>query len=358
MNRFFIPALYLIGLTLLARTNPAVMGRPFDWQCRTDFSLVNDSNVLESLDQPRSGQSVRLLLDLQVNPRFSQKQSLSLEYLGGIEGFQQFGNENRAIQHGTLLYHYLPLKSIAVGTLIQTRWRSFFQVTRGYHWTSGELFLRLYLPYGFRLKFHTSLSQINHARAAEFNYRSRDDGVMVSWSGSPRFQFFTRYYTELRKFDSAAYTLESSDIQDVVFLPKNENHEDLQWKFAAGLEWLSWLLIRLEVSFERQASNSYGYDFERPGFELMVVKTLPWHLALRGYMHYQNTDYLDDLTALVQIHPDTETEESRYLLLDLIRDLNQKTSIRFRAGWYQNESPFRDLYYEKYLFSIGISQSF
>jgi hypothetical protein len=359
MNRFFfIPALYFIGLTLLARGNPVVMGRPFDWQCRTDFSLVSDSNVLESLDQPRSGQSARLLLDVQAKPRFSQKQDLSLEYLGGIEGFQQFGDENRAIQHGTLLYRYQPLEYIAIGTLIQTRWRSFFQVTRGYHWTSAEIFLRFYLPYGFRLKFHTSLSQINHARAAEFNYQSRNDGVTVSWFGSPRFQIFTRYHTELRKFDSAAYTLESSDTDDVVFLPKNEKHEDLQWKFAAGLEWLNWLLIRLEISFERQASNSYGYDFERPGIELMIVKSLPWHLVLRGYMHYQNKDYLDDLTALVQIHPDTETEESRYLLCDLIRDLTQKTSIRIRAGWYQNESPLRDLYYEKYLLSIGISQSF
>ena len=358
MSRFFNLAIWIAGLILSGLEDPALTGRSFDWQCRTDFSLISDSNVLESIDQPRTDQSARLMLDMQAEPRLSRNQILTLQYLGGIEGFQQYGDENRAIQHGTLLYLYKPLKSIAIGTQIQARWRSFFQVTRGYRWSSAELFLRFYLPYGFRIKLHTSLSQINHARASEFNYRSRNDGVMVSWSGSPRFQIFSRYLTDLRKFRSPAYALESPVPQDVVFLPKNEKHEDLHWEFAAGLEWLSWLLLRLEIGFERQASNSYGYDFERPGFELMIVKSLPWHLVLRGYAHYQNKDYLDDLTSLVQIHPDTETEENRYLLFDLIRDLNQNTSIRFRVGRYQNESPLRDLYYEKTLFSFGISQSF
>ena len=65
MNRMINLVVYLlIGLSLAGRSNPAIIGRPFDWQGRTDISLVSDSNVLESLDQPRTDQSARLLVNL------------------------------------------------------------------------------------------------------------------------------------------------------------------------------------------------------------------------------------------------------------------------------------------------------
>jgi hypothetical protein len=38
--------------------------------------------------------------------------------------------------------------------------------------------------------------------------------------------------------------------------------------------------------------------------------------------------------------------------------LKRQTSFRIRIGYYRNESPFRDLYYDKWSFSAGVTKRF
>jgi len=338
-------------------------GQVLKWQGRLDLSLIQDNNVFETIDmfqadstKPQTDNSIRMGLHLNAAVIHANPHEIRIKYSGGIEGYHRFGIENRLIQHGSLIYAWKILNHITIGMDAQARGRIFFQVNRGYQWIKGEPFVFITLPLGFKIKGHFSLSKMGYNDSDLFNYKSRMDGVMLIWYGSPKFQTFIYYQTELMKFNRTAYGWDHPTPEGR-FLPKDERQSNLLRDVSVGTEWMHWLLCRIEVHYQWQVSNSYGYDYQRPWIELIAVKSLPHEWTFRAYGKYQKKKYTDSLEPF-QISPLIEIEENTHVLCDLIKDISDRHSLRFRIGWYLNESPFRNLYYEKTRISIGFSHDF
>lgn len=343
----------IFSMGLFFVLNNPLSSHPFDWQARLDLSFIHDSNVLESIYDQQSGNSARILVNMECTKHFTNHDQFHMVYRGGLEGYQALSPENRIIQHLSLIYAYKLTRHATIGLEPQVRWRTFFQSDRGYQWQKIDAFAQINLPWGFGIKVYTSLSKMD-ASGQHFDYNSRSDGFKIMWRKSNKLLLYTGYSSELMNNKEFAY----SYMTNYPFLyPEDNKQKNLLQETMFGIEWMGWVLCRLELCYQTQFSNSYGYDFKKPEAELILVKSLPSHLSFRAYGRYQLKDYLDDLTSLIQIHPDTETEQSRYLLCDLIKDLNKNQSMRLRVGWYQNESPFRNLYYKKTVISIGMSQS-
>ncbi|MBN2102789.1 hypothetical protein JW835_01975 [bacterium] len=338
-------------------------GQAFKWQGRFDISLVQDNNVFETTGSSqadslgsKTDNSVRMGVYLTTVVTSSKHHKFHISYNGGIEGYRRFNSENRIIQHGSFIYCWRAFKHIALGAEAHARDRLFFQTTRGYQWMKGALFTMITLPCGFRVRGYSSLSNMNYKGTDLFDFQSRTDGVKFIWQCSPGFQVFSNYQTELMKFNRPAYGWDYPTV-DGRFLPKDERQKNLIRNLSFGIEGMCWMLFRIEADYQWQFSNSYGYDYERPCIEFIAAKSLPWTLTLRAYAKYQNKKYADSLEPF-QISPYTENEENTRVLCDLIKDLAVGCSLRLRIGWYLNESPFRNLYYEKTLISIGFSRTF
>lgn len=330
--------------------------RSLQFQIRFDLSCIYDNNVLESISNPESGNSARILTNIQCSKDFINRAQLHLNYRGGLEGYRTLSTENRIIQHASLIYSHRLTRFMTIGLEPQARWRTFFQDDRGYSWQKLEAFAQISLPLGFLLRGMSSLSQMD-AEGRQFDYHSRADGFKIMWKASRKLLIYSGYSSELMNYRESALDVIIQEPNYIFFYPKDYKQKNLLMETTLGLEWLGLALVHLKINCQTQFSNSYGYDFDKPEVELIMVKSLPYHFSFRMYGRYQHKKYLDNLTPLMQIHPDTETEENHYLLCDIIKDLNENQSIRFRMGWYQNESPFRDLYYKKTIFSIGVSQT-
>ena len=124
------------------------------------------------------------------------------------------------------------------------------------------------------------------------------------------------------------------------------------------VEIYSGFLTRLSMGYQENRSNSYGYSFSCPRVKLLVVKEIVGSWILSGYGSLQQKKYTDSLDSTLQILPDTETEENSYIIFDLSKEISRKWGITFRTGWYINESPFRNRYYKKNLFSFGLTHRF
>jgi hypothetical protein len=123
-------------------------------------------------------------------------------------------------------------------------------------------------------------------------------------------------------------------------------------------EWYGWALLRIGISYRRNVSNSYGYAYEVPTIHVLGARALPWKLTVRIFVSLQWKTYTDPLQPFLQIRPDTEIEENNTMVLDLSRDFGRGWEIVLRSAWYQNESPFRNLFYKKRVIGIGLSKRF
>ena len=129
-------------------------------------------------------------------------------------------------------------------------------------------------------------------------------------------------------------------------------------EFATGLEIYQWIFAGIQLSYQKIQSNNYGYAYTCPRLRCILAKSFKWDLTVRFYWSLYLKDYSDDLKPILQVFPDSENEENSFTVVDLSKDLRNQLSVHVRLGWYQNESPFRDLYYQKQLLSMGLTKRF
>ncbi|MBN1782894.1 hypothetical protein JW948_17295 [bacterium] len=323
-----------------------------------DISLVQDNNVFEALDNSDSDQSGRFMLSVSGACLAKKMHRFDLNYSGGLEGYQHYTRENRTVHHGSLSYLIQPFRFGSLGASVQGRTKKFFRSDRGYEWMRAEWSALAFLPWGVSVRGYSSWTSMNHRLSGWFDFTSRADGVRVQCRIMPELKCIFQYHTELEQYDRIAYGLDSQAPNQYIYLPKLMPQKNLIREITTGVEWTRGLICRLNFTYTWQVSNSYGYDYEKPGIEGILVRTLPWSLTLRCYTRYQSKSYSEPVQSAMQINPDSETDENRQILCDLIRDLPENRSVRIRLGLYRNESPLRDLYYDKMIWSAGISQSF
>ena len=328
------------------------------WSTRLDASLVQDNNVFESIADPRSDVAGRLLADITGDGRLTPSVMFSFKYKGGLEAYTHHAEENRMIHDLLVRGAYGVHPRISLGLAVQGRSKTFFGAERGYAFYNGSPFIRHALSDRLRGSVFFVLSRLDYTEGQLFDYTQKGWGVGLEWTVTPRINWGIQYTRGTLDFSRQA--LDYEDIEETIFqwIDLGFRQKDHLQEVSTSLEIYFWALMRLGISYQDNASNSYGFSYRRPKIELLVAKSFPWSLTLRFYWTLLFKDYSDPLQPILQIFPDSENEENSFTLIDLSKDLKHAFSLRCRIGWYRNESPFRDLYYEKTILSCGIARRF
>jgi hypothetical protein len=253
----------------------------------------------------------------------------------------------------------IPIQTgLSSGVTFQGRNKTFFNAEGGYSFYQASPFFRWSLPYGLRGSLFYTISFLNYSRGLNYDYRYRGGGIRLGLALWSRLTWDLRWTLGSLRYDRYAFAYEKIDPQTYQWFDLGMTQKDDLQEISTTLEIYKWALIRIEFSYLKNSSNSYGYSYTGPKINVLAAKSLPWSLTLRFYWTLLLKNYTDSLQPLLQLRPDTENEENNFTLIDISKDLKQNLSLRFRMGWYQNESPFRDLYYEKNLISLGLTQRF
>jgi hypothetical protein len=229
---------------------------------------------------------------------------------------------------------------------------------RGYGFYRFSPFLRIQVAHGLTGTLFTHLYSLDQREGTRFDYRYTSGSFSLEWEPSPRIQWELQTTVGWFRFQRNALDYRAIGSNTYEWVDKGLNQIDRQLEIAIALEVYQWAFIRMRFTYGNIESNSYGYSHYTPRFEIVAAKGLIWDTTLRLYWTLFRKKYTDPLQPILQVHPDTETDENQLMLADLSKDLIENFSLWIRFAWYRNESPFRNLYYEKVRLSAGMSTRF
>lgn len=352
------PVIQCLIITVLFSVSSHVRAESWRLSSRAGISMLYDSNVFESVDNSVRDQAARLYLTLSSRGTVTRRISAGVQYQGAVEGYIQNGIDSRMMHqvHGSL--RAVPIKGLAFDLEIRGRDKSFFRADRGYRYLHAQPSIHFSPNRIWTGRIFYTLSDFNYIQGGLFDHTYNGWGASLQAVVSSRVTLRLRWATGLLSYNREAVAY--SYINETLFewINKGEQQLDRLYEWLLYAELYYWALYKLDVGYQVNASNNYGYSFTRPRIHLLIVKSLPGAFTLGLYYMQQWKQYRDSLIPFLQLQPETETEENNYLLLTLDKAITQKNTIQLRWGWYRNESPFRDLYYEKQVISFGFSHVF
>jgi hypothetical protein len=341
-----IPALLLLSLLasgLAGQNNVRVTSR-------IQMGYENDTNVQEQLRDSRAAENTRLLFDFKVDNR-----NWTASYQGGCQLYSGFSQENKMAHELTAAVRRPLARHLHVGLQTWGRFKHFLKADRDM--VFGFLQPYVLMSLDDRTSVQVGLRQevMDYKQSDYFDYTGYGGNVQVrrkissGWSLSPLFSWQRDFF--LRQAH-ASYT----NMTALLSLAEKQR-DDIT---AAGLqsEWL-WrsLLVTFLYKYEINRSNSYGYSYDRHVFSAIFAQQ--WQKwFFRGCFTWQKKNYQDDLLPYLPIELDTEQEENNFIVLDLSRDLFDGLCVVGRLAWYQNESPWANLYYRKTLTQLFLEWRF
>lgn len=334
------------------------LSQEWRWESRLDLSWVLDGNVFESVSDPQAAHSGRFFFEFSARGRPLKKLALSINYKGGLEGYRQYSVENRMVNDVTGLCEISLPKRFSAGTNFQGRNKAFFEVQRGYRFYHASPFVRWSFAYGAATTIFCAYSSLDYTGGTHYDYAYRSGGVLLEFALWPGVRWDLQASLATIQFDRSAFDFEEINRQTYEWIDMRMRQQDELAEITTSLEIVKWAFLHFRFTYQKNTSNSYGYSYSCPKISILAAKNFFWGLTLRFYWTLLMKQYTDSLQPILQLRPDTEHEENSFTLVDLSKDLNKNLSVRLRFGRYRNESPFRDLYYEKNIVSVGFTQRF
>lgn len=354
LNRYIrVAVLVILGLWV-----EDGLGQEWNWASRVDLSVVRDNNVFESLSDHSADYAGRILVEFSSTGRPLKDMMLSIHYTGGLEAYWWHTIENRMVNDATTVCEIPLNKRFSIGANFHGRSKTFFHAQRGYRFFQGSPFIRWTSSFGLTGTIFYSQTSLDYAEGSQFDYQYRNGGILLEFAFWPGVQWDLQLTLGALHYDRSAFDYEEMTFQTYQWFEKGIQQKDHLKEVSTTLEVYKWALIRIGFSYQKNTSNSYGYSYRCPKIKILAAKSFPWGLTLSLYWTLLLKQYTDSLQPILQLRPDTENEENSFILADLSKDLRNNLSLRFRLGRYKNESPFRDLYYEKNIISVGITQRF
>ena len=354
-NLTFLRSTSLMVIVLLLLLNGTGRAQDWQWETRLDVSFVRDDNVFESLIDQQNDNLIQLLLESQGHGLLFKRLFLSLNYQGGMEAYTRFREENRILNDLSWTVSSKLIDGLSLGTAVQIRDKRFFHASRGYGFYRFSPFLKYKLTHGLSAILYTHLYKLDRTEGTNFDHRYHSGSFSLEFIPNPKIHWEIQATLGQFRFQRAAFDYLSIGSNTYEWIDKGELQLDRQIEFALAMEVYQWAYLRIRFSYGRILSNSYGYSHYTPRIEIVGAKGLIWKTTLRLYWTLFRKIYTDPLQPIIQVHPDTETDENQLMLADLSKDFLETVSLWIRFAWYRNESPFRNLYYEKVRLSMGMS---
>jgi len=346
-----------IVLLMMVQALPAAPG----WRCKSHVSLsyLHDNNVFESLKNRQSDHVGRFMCQFSTQNDFISSGFFQAVYQAGVEGYASHTSENRMVNDLNALCQFRVRKSFSLCLPVQARAKTYFEWDWGYGFYSTEPAL-LWIPSRkIQSRLFFSMSSFDYQQGREYDHRFLGWGLSLRWEPLENINWFVQWRGgRLTYRRNALQSWERNKADEVEWvLTGNRQQDDLNTVFLS-LEIYQWALFQWGAGYQWNRSNSVGFSYNRPRATLLVSKKLPWNLTMSVFWQRQWKHYQDVFLPLLQIRPERDVEENEIRLLELARELRPNLSVRCRWAWYENESPFRDRYYEKQRLSLGFSLIF
>jgi hypothetical protein len=325
------------------------------WSATCSIALMHDSNVFESFDGPAGDRLGRVWLDVAGRVRPAGPLFLYGNYSAGMDAYAAHPDENRMVNAFLGLAEIPVRKKTALGVELQGKAKTFLVVKNGYGTWRAAPYIKLTLSDEILLKAAWKASAFDFTPGKTFDYQSHGGSLSLESSPLPGVRLNFCFSSSVLKFKVRALRFDASEPEKPSWIPLGFLRTDRIWECSFSLEAYCWAFWLLGFSYQNDRSNGYGYSYRDPQIEAVVAKMLPWHLNVRLFWTHRRKTYTDPLTPFLQVRPDAEDETDSQALLDVSRKLGEKWTVRFRAVRYQNESPFRNLYYRKVIASLGCS---
>ncbi len=323
-----------------------------------DASLVQDTNVFESLGSERTDTAARLLLQGAWNHRLYGTLRTAVHYRGALETYRRFSKEDRSVNEW-VVQGEIPVGTWgAVGLDLRGRFKSFFHGPRGYSSFRGSPSFRWRISSEWNGMVFLESSVLNYAEGDFFDCRSGVAGLRFEWVPTARVVFAFQGTKGDARYDRPAYRFSAGPSGGTSWTAAGQWQHDTFYEWSLQIESTAWVLVRAGFGYETNASNNYGYAFRRPKAQVLAVKGIGVDWTVGLFWTWQIRRYSDPLAPFLAIRPESENEENNCVLVDVSRAITRRTSVKLQAGVYRNESPFRDLYYRKTLYAAGVTHAF
>ena len=327
-----------------------------DWHFQYRFQVLTetDNNVREELHNPVAAQSMRFML----HPKIIHRNKRLSFSAGNQSGLQLYGaeiSENKLIDDfkGKICYDITPW--FKAGLQGFARFKLFLNKETDYALNRLNPFFQIALPAGFMLQTGYGDESLSYASTSFYNYNSSLLYLSVAKMVLPGLCVTPVFQTGSIDLNRQAYEI-------VPGLLNWQQKQDLQRdQLSCARIQLDWmyrgLLFNISYAYESVTSNSYGFGYRRHVLNLLFARNF-FGLLVRGYGTIQSKMYRDEMLPIWPLYLDTEKEESNFLVMDFSYEVTRVSAIMLRCAYYKNESPWADLYYEKWLVNAGIEFNF
>ena len=356
MTRLNIPNSIAIIISILFIGN-SVLGQGLDsnWRLynRLQIGVEHDNNVEESLNQTAAARAIKLQFHSQAR-RSWPRLSVQLSYQGGYQLYWSFASENKLINEIAAQAAYKITNKIKFGLESQARLKMFLNREPRYALGDFGLFLNLRLPARLKMHIYYKSEGLDYAASDYHDYSGQSVGLQLHKRVARGLSITPLWSWRRFCFNRPAFDISYWGN----WVPLLTQQQDYLIGYGCQIDWI-WrgLLLNLTYHYETYKSNSYGYNFHRHRLNLVgAIKC--FGVLMRFYGTLQRKSYTDDLLPFWPLELDTEKEESNFLVIDISRELFPNVILIFRTAWYENESPWPNLYYSKRLVNIGVEFRF
>lgn len=325
------------------------------WERTLHLSLLYSDNVFESIDQTQDDGAARLRLCLcspayRIHPNLICKMDLQ----GGYEGYHQHPVENRWVHQITGLTGWQPVKNISIHLQIREKTRYFFDTAQGYNETTITPAIRFLPGAGISLEWEYAWSDRNFRNGSLFDSYSSGNKFNAKWRISRAFAVTAFYHEATQQFVRKALVF----VDTLSFTESEADQRDQFEQIGFQIELYFNALIRAGFIQERNQSNSHGFNYTKPQIHFLCAKTFPGRWTASFFMRLAWKNYKDSFAPFWPVSTDTEIEENNSIWMMVSKDIHPALTAKAQVGWHRNESPFRNRYYSKHYFILGISYTF
>ncbi len=321
---------------------------------RLQIAYEYDDNVLESLQQPLQSPSLKLAYDAKGRAKLPYV-TVQMGYHGGCQFYLQVEDENKLINELHTELTVRMSKRLQLGCQGWARLKLFLNRENDYAWTGWRAFAQTSMLGEVILKVGFSEELFDYARTDFYSYYSPGLFFQAHRRLAQHITLSPQLHYASMKYKRHAFD-KGDDKYSYRSMPHHQEDEVLTSAWHLEGSWPT-VILNLSYRYEMNTSNSYGYSYHRHVIMLSFIKQLG-QFYLRGYGTVQKKHYHDNLLPFYPLQLDTEREESNFIILDVTHDLSSFVGGILRAAWYQNESPWANLYYDKRLLSMGVEFRF
>jgi hypothetical protein len=342
-----ILALLLLSITPLIAQSPST---GWIWKQRFQTALDLDNNVFESSGHSERALSLRALYQGEARNKL-KLYSFSSHWSLGYQAYNPSLDEDKWVGENSLQLSRQVWRIAGVGVSGYLRGKAFSNrpiryltwATCGYGWLS--------FPAAYQLQFGYRRHGLDNQNYTEINDRGTE--IYGALQKTLLRQWDIEIEVNRNQLDYQRYTYVKTR-EVIINSNSKEFQKDQLQRFIFTLRHSGQLLWKMSYIIEDNQSNSYGFSYQSMALITHFSSRLAERYIIRLYAMMQQKFYRESLGPDVLNTPDSESQDSNFLVCDLSRNVTAQKSIFIRFGSYNNESAYRSHYYHKNTLTLGI----